>query len=295
MNIFSVEDWQMKHITDLKWPDGEINYIPRFAAIYSLNDNNVIKLMYGKAIKQPSIMGNWDIVSYYASTGTVLPFLKEEEIQTIELNYIATFSKKLSVNFSLFQNSMDNLIGRDVKLIGGMYVSQSGNFGEMQTNGIEVALRTKPIEKIDIDLAVTYQDTKDQNNEDIAVAFSPKILAFAKIAINQDLNKLGKLTFAITGNYVDEMESYWDPTLTDPADVNSPAVGRIGDKVSSYFKLGANLRVDNFLLNGLYFNVKGANLLDEQIHYPTYTRNQWADRGMIGRGRHIMFSLGYKF
>jgi outer membrane receptor protein involved in Fe transport len=88
------------------------------------------------------------------------------------------------------------------------------------------------------------------------------------------------------------METYWDETLKDE---NNPFGQRIGDRVDGYFLLGANVRIEDLFIKGLYLNIRCSNLLDEEIRYPTFTNNQWATRGTMGFGRTFLVSIGMKF
>ncbi len=70
----------------------------------------------------------------------------------------------------------------------------------------------------------------------------------------------------------------------------------MGDDAEAYFLLGANLRINELFGTGLYLNLKGSNLLDQEIRYPTFATNPtWTDKGTIGPGMHMLFTLGYKF
>lgn len=93
---------------------------------------------------------------------------------------------------------------------------------------------------------------------------------------------------AVTGNYVDEMETYYDDTL--------PVPGRLGERIDSYLLLGANLRIRNLLGTGLFLNFRCSNLLDQDVRYPATANNfLFASRGTVGRGRSFLLTLGWKF
>ncbi len=71
---------------------------------------------------------------------------------------------------------------------------------------------------------------------------------------------------------------------------------RIGGDTSSYFTLGANLRFDNLFGKGLYLNIKGSNLLDEDIRYPATTNNNGLfPKGTLGMGTSVPATVGWKF
>ena len=278
-----------------KFDKSEIEIIPRLAAIYYFNKNNVLKFLYGQAINRPSFPQN-----YQNTLLASRPDLDPESIQTYELNYIATFSSRFSINTSIFRNSLEKLITRVVKFHENKeYESYSANAGKMITNGIELTINAEPIEYLRMELSATYQNTKDNQPEadnsdspDIEkrgndAAYSPKFLGYIKanyLAVG--------FKIAITGTYVGAMESYWDPTFKNE---KGTLGGHIGDRVNGYFLLGANLRFDDLFKNGLFLNIRCANLLNTEIRYPTFTNNDYLTRGTIGMGRMFTVSVGYKF
>ena len=161
---------------------------------------------------------------------------------------------------------------------------------KMVTDGIEISIQMEPMKNLYFDLSETYQKTKDKRPgyENITVAYSPNMLGYGKImyCLNNDM------TFSLTGNYVGEMETYWDETIKNP---DGSFGNRIGEKTPDYFIFGANFRVDNLFYKGLYLNVRGSNLLNREIHFPTFTNNQWAVKGTIDYGISVLFTLGVKF
>lgn len=262
----------------------KIEVIPRFAAILSINESNILKFLYGHAINRPSFAQNYQN-TLLAGRDDLSP----ESIQTLELNYIGTFSNRFSINASVFRNTMDNLITRVVKFTDGQnYDSWSANAGETVTHGIELAFNAEPIEYLRMEFSGTYQKTEDKrreptNYENIEVAYSPKFLGYFKASYLGVGYKV-----AVTGNYVGAMEAFWDETLP-------PDGKRIGERVKGYFLMGANVRFDDLFLDGLFLNIRCSNLFDTEIYYPTFTHNDWATRGTIGAGRSFLVSLGYKF
>ncbi|MDM8523886.1 TonB-dependent receptor [Desulfococcaceae bacterium HSG8] len=285
-----------------KVEDGDTNIIPRFAALYSLDDRNIFKFMYGKAIKTPSVFDNGDIILSNIANDSNLSFLDAEEIQTYELNYFSVWSSKLTINFSLFRNTLDNLITRDFKIEDEVATAYSSNGGELVTNGAELTMRSELSENFHIDLAVTYQETEDQNFKDRDVAFSPNLLGYFKAAYHLPSDRdRNNLVVSVTGTYVDSMYAHWnnspaaDSSTQDPSHPDYVAVGRIGEKTDDYFLVGANLRVNDLFIKGLDANLRISNLFDEEIHYPTYDTSGWADKGVIGPGREFLLTLAYEF
>lgn len=260
----------------------DVEFISSLAAIYSFNKKNVVKFLYGEALARPSFFQNAE----QAEDG--YPSLEAEEIRTFELNYITTQLPKMTVNFSLFHNILDQLIVRTIRISPTATISEyNTNGGELVSNGLELSVQARPFEKFFADFSITYQKTEDERPgfEHIDVAYSPHILGYAKLAykITDDI------TFALTGTYVDEMETAWDQTL------NNGAGGRIGQAVDDHFLLGANLRVNNLFDTGMYLNIRGSNILDKEYQYPTYVNNTWADKGTPGAPMEYLLTLGYKF
>jgi outer membrane receptor for ferrienterochelin and colicins len=264
----------------------EIEIIPRLAAIYYLNDQNIFKLIYGEAINRPSFAQN-----YQNTLLSHRPPLNPESIRTLELNYIATLSSKLTVNASIFQNKAENLITRVVIFENGEYDSYSDNAGETVTKGVELSLTAAPFTGFMMELSGTYQNTEDEREDfkDITVNNSPEWLGYIKAAYHS-----GKFSLGLTGHYVGPMDTYWDETK--PSEPGSIPIGaRIGDRVDGYFCLNANLRLYDLFMEGLHLNVHCSNLLDSEIRYPTFTNNDWATRGTLGAKRRFLVTLSYEW
>lgn len=276
-----------------------VQYIPRLALIYNFDGRNVLKLLYGKAINQPSF-------SQMAEAGYFppdpLPNPEPENIQTLELNYVGQYSPELSVSASVFRNMLDRLIYRSLQVFNGvLYESSFANVGKMNTTGVELTLQARPIEPLSFEFSATYQDTMDntehtkvdQTDETYKIptpGYSPHFLGYFKAAWLIQKN----ISLALTGNYVGPMESYYDDTLKDSQ--GHPAPGRLGQKVDGYFLLGANLRIKKLFKTGLYLDLRGSNLLDQKVYYPTTPYNNlFATKGTVGRGISFLLTLGWKF
>jgi len=274
-----------------------VQYIPRLALIYNFDNRNVLKLLYGKAINQPSFFQMAEL-NYFPPEPLDNPV--PENIQTLELNYVGQYSPELSVSASVFRNMLDRLIYRTLISIGGVVKSYYANVGKMNTTGVELTLQAKPIEQLSVEFSATYQDTKEDKRVDPITkvefevenppGYSPHFLGYFKAAYSFN----SRISLAITGNYVGPMESYYDVTLTDAQ--GNPAPARLGRKVDGYFLLGANLRIKKLFKTGLYLDLRGSNLLDQKVYYPTTSNNfLFARKGTVGRGISFLLTLGWKF
>jgi outer membrane receptor protein involved in Fe transport len=285
--LVHIQSLGMEEFTRIEgtYTEDKVEFIPRFAAVYSFNDRNIVKLLYGKAILRPSFFQNTS-----NTLDPTLPDLLPEWIQTLELNYITALSPKITLNTSVFLNTLDNLVTRKVVFDEeNNYTTWNDNAGKMVTKGVELTLQTRPAPGLFLELSGTYQQTEDKRSgyEDRDVAYSPNFLGYVKASY-----RFKKITLALTGNYVGSMETFWDETIANP---DGSFGNRIGDKVPGYFNMGANFRIEDFPLKGFYMSLRVSNLLDEEIRYPTFTNNSWTDRGTIGHGRFFMASIGWKF
>ncbi|OQY27027.1 MAG: hypothetical protein B6244_11885 [Candidatus Cloacimonetes bacterium 4572_55] len=259
--------------------------IPRGAVIYSLNNKNVFKLLYGQAIKQPSMGENLDLLLQNNSES-----LQPANIQTLELNYMTSPSPNFSANISIFRNELDKLISREMIAYTTEEISvKSSNAGKMVTNGAEIGLKFFPFQELEVDLSGSYQKSTDNREgfEDIDLGYSPEFLGYFKAAYRFPQG----ITCAISGNYVDEMLTIWQQTGLDPSEGK-----RLSEtKSDAYFIINVNLRINGIYKEGLFLNFKGSNLLDKEIHYPTTAVNAWADKGLLGNGTMFLVSLGWEF
>jgi hypothetical protein len=273
---------------------GDIEIIPRFAAIYWLNKNNVFKLLYGKAGKRPDYetMGDdmLDIVRGEKPTG----YSESEYITTYEINYISTFSQKLAINFSLFRNLLDNLIVEKSELVNNILRAWWDNAGTMETNGLEATFQIGDKSKFYSEISGVYQKTTDMSVVDTVASYSPEFLGYLKLSYK--LNN--QYTISLLGNYIDKMEPYYNYTpIFDSIGVPTGYyVGRTSKTVPAYVLIGLNVRLEPNFLKGGYLNLNCSNLLNQAIYYPTFSiNNAWADRGTLGDKRRFYITLGYKF
>jgi len=271
--------------TVAKYADQKLAVIPRFAAIYTPNQEHIFKLMYGKAINAPSFGQNTT-----ARAEGNLPPLNAEQIETYELNYITYLSPQYMLNINLFHNRLKNLLERLMKVDQfSKYTSFLGNGGKWSTNGVEIGLQARPNDQITLDLNLTYQQTKDSLRPNIEPAYSPNVLGQFKLIYQFDK----QLSFALTNYYVSKMEVFFDPSLKNLDGSFGRRINGVPSK--SYLVTGANIRYQDWLSKGTFLNLRVNNLFNKEITYPTFSRNNWIDKGSVGEERNFMLTLGYEF
>ena len=267
----------------------DIKFIPRLALICSPLQDNIIKLLYGKAIKQASLAEN------FSQMLELEPSLEPAEITTYELNYIFSGITNTYLNFSVFWNELNHLIVKRNIFDNETQEWElfSSNRGEMQTLGFEVGIKSNPIENLQLDISATYQKTEniEPGFEDIQLGYAPEYLAYFKAAYYLPYN----IILAWNMRYVGGMETYWENDPVDPDNGNLDPVGRIGNQIPSYFVNDLNIRLNDLLFDDFYLNLHISNIFDEAIRYPATKGNKWAVKGTPGHGRMFLIGLGYGF
>lgn len=270
--------------------------IPRIAILYHINENHHIKWMYGEAIKQASMGENMDIVRYPERDQ-----LKPAKMQTYEINYVGRISNSSILNFSIFNNNVNNLISRTNQMIDGVMKLYNTNSGKLRTIGTELSADFQLSPKANASISLVYQISKNlqKGYEHIDLEYAPKLLAYSTISYKFYKSS----TIGLSGYYIGSMESYWRPdtrNVDDPNDTRTPLEliadgSRIGKKSPGYFVANLNLRINNFVRKNIYCSVHIHNLLDAVVKYPTTRSNDEFEKGTYGYNRYFVVGLGYNF
>lgn len=261
-----------------------VQFTNRLAAVYQINKNNVLKIMYGTALQSPNMRQN---VTRIDLNGKERSQLKPSEIETFEVSYSNNFGDALFSTISLFRNDLNRIIESSGFLdADSTYSVITQNTGKIKTYGAEVSLLYKMFDKFELQLCATYQHSKNMKKgwEDIEIAYSPELLAYSKASfhITEDL------TISAFANYVDDMLPSWNQTDIDPSKGE-----RYGKKINDYLLLNTNVLYNNLFLSGLNVSLYLSNILDSDIRFPTDPSNQWADKGFVGVGFGVNLKLTY--
>jgi outer membrane receptor for ferrienterochelin and colicins len=261
--------------------------VPRLAAIYSFNDENILKILYGKAMKNASFESVTD-----ASTRGF--DVDPEYINTLEINYTSRISSSLKFGASAFLNYLDDLIVRKTLI---EYLPNDTNLYSVLDNGAnrksmgaELTFTYTPLRSLNLQAALTYQKTRSRNpdTDSFPVPYSPPLLAY----LNLVWNPISSMNLSVSATYVDKMITGWDP-LKRAKDKTLGAYYGVPGK--SYFNLGCNFRWDPILRTPFYFNLHVMNLLNSTQYYPTTNFSSWADKGTLRPMRSFLFTLGIHF
>ncbi len=138
---------------------GHTNY--RAAAVYTPTEQQTWKLMYGTAIRTPSVreaLKNLD-------TELMPPTPEPEEIKSLELDYIYQWHQA-SAQLNLFRNQVDNYIleqptadGRD---------EYFANLEDTWTmTGAETVVHYKPVDAVGASFTLSYQEVRGSRTNDV--------------------------------------------------------------------------------------------------------------------------------
>ena len=248
---------------------GEDNLTPRIAAIYSLDDHQLLKFLYGQA-------------SYISDDR-----YESEDITTYELNYLYA-KQNVMASVSVFANALDNLLVEELRFTdAGVPNIRQSSSGKIDTLGIEMLLNQPLATHWDVELGATYQDSDDSQNPSIAVAYSPKLVFHGKLKFHK-----GIYAASLSGRYVDDMASLYDASIANP---DGTFGNRIGERVASYFVVDANLHLEPDFAD-IYIDFKIRNLFDSEVRYPNNLVNsELLDRGTIDHGRRYSIGFGWRF
>lgn len=267
-------------------------FLPRLALVYQFDNNSVVKLLYGKSQKRPDYVTVGDDIMDIFKGEKNGKFVTPEFIETYELNFMKSFADRFALNFSVYYNTLNDLIFQRSGIIDGILRAWWENSGQMDSLGFEGTVFFNSDNGYNSELSVLSQKTDDKISKDNA-SFSPKVIYYLKLGKNFD----NKFKFGLTAKYISQIEPFFDYTgQFDEYGNMIEYVGRSSFTVPGYLTVGASLTIENFLNPGVYASVSVTNLFDKDILCPTFSiNNLWADKGTVGEGRAIQIKIGYKF
>ena len=242
------------------------NNTPRISAIYTIDNEQLLKFMYGTAKRISNDR------------------FSSENIETYEINYQIT-KQTWFTSLSYFYNKLDNLLLDVVFLTGGGIDVSKGTQGEISTQGLEYIVRKNFSNSFDMEIGLTAQSSTDESGgANIDASYSPDLLAHVKSSYT-DNNTI----YSLRGRYVDSMLSFFKRTTLDPQGAY------IGQESDAYMVWDFNARVNDLIPN-MDLSLSIQNVFDEEIRYPNnIANNEFMDLGTIGNSRSFMLSAEYKF
>ena len=261
------------------YPDLGVHVLPEIALLYQPNNHNTFKFIYGTAINQPAPFNTKG-----ASEG-----IKPEYIRNLEINHTSVFSSNLRLTNSLFYNHYYDLVTVEFYIRDSVVVQMPKNTGEISTLGFESILDYRPIHNLNISAALNYNHSTDLKHREVYPAFSPQLLAILNVSYRwQSFN------FAITNQFTSATQPKYDYSLSDPANMNSAPIGRVGPEAPAYLNTGVNIRFMPERPGHIWINLRISNLFNQKMYYPVTDYNPWATKGTLGISRTMLLTLGYR-
>jgi outer membrane receptor protein involved in Fe transport len=254
---YQMTDW-LKLIGGLQYnnpDDVDSDYSPRLAAIFTLNEQWDLKLLYGEAFRQATtVERSLDVPGVIVGDFGLSP----ETIKTFDAQILYS-GRRGSFSATYFRSKHEELITRV-----GVAPQQIVNAGEIEYEGVELEGKLNIGHGFNFIGNMSYQTNEDDNDND-DVTYAPDLML--KAGVSYDSMK--GYEFSVFNSYFAASTLQNDEVTTVTAN-NKDA--------DSYNLLTANVRInlgqafnDSTLANTT-FSLYGDNLLDEDIYFPSINR-----------------------
>lgn len=232
---------------------------PRLAAIYSFDEQNTIKMMYGNAYRAPSI-GELYVIDTPAFSGN--PNLTPEVVDTYEVSYLSK-SDTGSVIVNYFENHFTDSIVREPNQVGSLeYV----NSPQEPVKGIEAELLHQ--------LAINWRFRANLTH-----IFDKPSSSYREASET--------LTIALTYD-----ESDWSYAANLVWRGKSETLINDSDLITLSDYALFNINIEKQINNKVSIYLKGKNIFDE--YYLTPSENTSFPTGIENRGRELQLGFRYE-
>jgi outer membrane receptor for ferrienterochelin and colicins len=254
---YQMTDW-LKLIGGVQYnnpDDVDSDYSPRLAAIFKLNEEWNFKLLYGEAFRQATT-----VERVLNVPGVVVGDfgLSPETIKTFDAQILYS-GRRGSFSATYFRSKHEELITRV-----GVAPQQIVNAGEIEYEGIEIEGKFDVGHGFNFIGNMSYQTSEDDNDND-DMTYAPDLMLKAGVSFES----MQGYQFSIFNSYFAASTLQNDEVTTVTAN-NKDA--------DSYNLLTANVRVNlgqvlnDSTLSNTTFSLYGDNLLDEDIYFPSISR-----------------------
>jgi outer membrane receptor for ferrienterochelin and colicins len=158
---------------------------PRFAAVYSLQPETTLKLLYGHAFRAPNL---YELYGEDGMSSKANPDLQPETIRTTELVIERTIGSKFRLSASGYRYTVDDLIAQQLDPEDGLLLFE--NSGDLSAKGIEFELEKKDFHRIDSRFSYALQQTITPAGAE-PIANSPRHIAQLNLYMPFFRNKAG--------------------------------------------------------------------------------------------------------
>lgn len=151
-----------KTITDYPSADASDAFNAQIGLFYQLNEANKLGATFSQKTRFATIK---DRYSYRMGTAIPNPDLKPETALNYEVNYTASFFKKLTFQTALFYSSLTDAILNVSNVQPGK--SQMQNFGEAKYRGVEAQVNYLVLKNLSFNVNYTYLERKNLTDPNI--------------------------------------------------------------------------------------------------------------------------------
>lgn len=255
---YRANDWlKLSGGLQLNHPQGGDNDLsPRLAALFDLSPDMTLKLMYGKAYRSP-----FGLDMYVDTNGLKgNPALKPETIETLSAELLYERSDS-HYSLAIYQSKHQDLITRE-RRGSVLYIV---NADEMHYEGIEFEFQHALNDRWRLQGNTSYQRNENGDGRH-DTTYQPNWMLKSGLAYESP-----RFTSGVFASY------FGQPTALRSL---NPAVPERNPEAEAYVMLSANLvlPLDRWLespaLKGSQLEVYANNLLDEEIYYPEFNRQQ---------------------
>lgn len=223
---------------------GYFNY--RAAAVYTPDDRNTWKAQYGTAIRTPTFR---EYLKVLEGTSFVPPHVDAEEIRSLELGYQYQWDQA-NISLNLFHNELENYISEvPTPDMADEYFANTD--GKVRMQGAEVLLNMRPMDKLNLRLALAYLHTDTETGE------LPYLASWSSsFKLDYQYHSDHMLGFSLVHN------DNRDDTNSSPEDDSDAFV------ITNLFASGQ-------LRDGLSYHLGVDNLFDERVYDPDSGFSSW--------------------
>lgn len=241
---------------------GYFNY--RAAAVYTPDERNTWKAQYGTAIRTPTFR---EYLKVLEGTSFVPLQVDAEEIKSLELGYQHQW-EQANISLNLFHNELENYISEvPTPDMADEYFANIA--GTVRMHGAEVLLNMRPIERLNLRLALSYLQTESETTE---LPYLANWSSSLKLDYQYDSDHL--VGFSLVHNDTrEDTNSHSEDDADAFVITNLFASGQLGEGLSYYFGVD--------------------NLFDEKVFDPDSGFSSWRYNNERSE-REIWFGLQWK-
>jgi len=260
------------------------NFSPRITGVYSINEKNSVKLIYGESYRTPSLFENY----FYNKTSVAgNQNLKPETAQSIELAYLTSFNR-FFIQLLAYHSTYNGKIVRIIDTTG--YAANVYTNGKtFSANGLEVELKYANPRIINAFLNVDYiiGNKGDAVSSNVIRKYTATYIDTIKAFESYNFYYVPKYNITF-GAYKEIVKGFSFSTLLN---YTAPR-GAVKPSIDAQYTIDLNLIYEHHLGKSKITHILGCkNLTDNQWLMPEYSRLQLVNTFPYGTYRHIAYTL----